>query len=190
MIVGRTTYEVVNTLIQEFGLNLTLWRPLRSLDSSRGGTVGKLGLVFNFCLNIVGRQAFLKEVMLDQPSPSLASWDLRPSSSGTPSPSGPSGKISSHSSSSLPPSTPALATATSTRSPRLNSSRSMTKRASIRHSPVNLGIHLRCLPLTRATRGSGRRVAAEQDVQLNASIRKITRDDHYNHHDRSRRGAI
>ena len=54
VIVGRTTYEVVNTLIQEFGLNLTPMETTTLLDSSRGGSVGKLGLVFNFCLNIVG----------------------------------------------------------------------------------------------------------------------------------------
>ena len=55
VIVGRTTYEVVNTLIQEFGLNLTPMETTTLLDSSRGGPVGKLGLVFNFLLKYRGR---------------------------------------------------------------------------------------------------------------------------------------
>ena len=63
VIVGRTTYEVVNTLIQEFGLNLTPMETTTLLDSSRGGTVGKLGLVFNFLLKYRGPlKRFLKEV--------------------------------------------------------------------------------------------------------------------------------
>ena len=54
VIVGRTTYEVVNTLIQEFGLNLTPWRPLRSSTLVEVAQSESSGSYSIFCLNIVG----------------------------------------------------------------------------------------------------------------------------------------
>lgn len=63
VIVGRTTYTIVNRLIEEFGLNLTPMEKTVLLDSKRGGPVGKLGLVFNFLLKYRGPlKRFLREV--------------------------------------------------------------------------------------------------------------------------------
>ena len=55
VIVGRTTYEVVNTLIQEFGLNLTPMETTTLLDSSEVAQSESSGSYSIFCLNIAGR---------------------------------------------------------------------------------------------------------------------------------------
>ncbi len=63
VIVGRTTYEVVNTLIEEFGLNLTPLKKTKLLDTRRGGPVSGFGLAINFLLKYRSPlKRFLKEL--------------------------------------------------------------------------------------------------------------------------------